>query len=244
MRIHHSTYPEKYDKYYFYAYNHYYELFLTETVINFNNLISKAEIKNYIEASPKEIYSVCPECNGGYSTRRNKPRHVCKRCKNEFDEPVDKPFPEYVDDLFKGEIIPEDKILRTCPKNRSQRRYIPYSEIKQKLIKLKIKEMVKSKYQDDIKRKAMLDCLDANILYLSFEGTQTFCKKCGFLSTQKDKELCPQCNKNYKYKIYPICYDCYSLNNGIAPEQIKKDKQERNEFYRSMREMYKSLGID
>ena len=244
LRVHHSTFPEKYDKYYLYAYNHYYDLFFNETSIDYDNLVTKEEIENYIKITPREIYSVCPECNGGYSTRRNPPRHVCNRCKNEFDEPVNKPFPEYVDDLYKGDIIPEDKALRTCPKNRSQRQYIPYSEIGLKLVKQKIKDMVKNKYQNEIKRKAMLDCLDANIQYLSFEGTQTFCKKCGYLSTQKDMDLCPQCKNNYKNKIYPVCYDCYSLNNGVTPEQIEKEKQENKEFYRSMREMHKSLGID
>ena len=189
--MHHSIYPEKYEKYYFDAYNYYYEMFINETTIDYGNLISKSEIEKYIEITPKKIYSVCPECNGGYSARRNAPCHVCNRCKKEFDEPTDKPFPEYVDDLYNGETIPEDKLLRTCPKNRSQMQYIPYSEIERKLVKKKTNEMVKAKYQNNINRKAMPDCLDANILYLSFEGTQTFCKKCSFLSTQRGKELCP-----------------------------------------------------
>ena len=236
LRVHHTVYPEKYNQYYYSAYNYYYDIFINNTVIDYDNLISKDEIENYIKKTPKETYSVCPECNGGYSTRRNAPRHVCNRCKNEFDEPVDKPFPEYFDDLFKGEIIPEDKLLRTCPKNRKQRQYIPYSEIKEKLIRQKIKEMVKAKYQNEINIKAMLDYLNANIQYLSFEGIQTFCKKCGFLSTQKDMDLCPQCNKNYKNKMYKICYDCNALNNGESMEQVKKRKQENREFYRSIRE--------
>ena len=244
LRILHTTFPEKYYRYYFNDYNHYYELFINNTAIDYDNFVSKTEIEIYINNTPRETYSVCLECDGGYSTRRNAPRHVCNRCKNEFDEPVDKPFPEYFDDLYNNEIIPDDKILRTCPKNRKQRQYIVFSEIKQILINQKIKSMVKQQYQNEINRKAMLDYLNANIQYLSFDGTKTFCKKCAFLSTQKDKDLCPQCNKNYKYRIYQVCSNCNALNHGETIEQIENQKQENREFYRSMREMEKSLGIN
>ena len=44
--------------------------------------------------------------------------------------------------------------------------------------------------------------------------------------------------------MYPVCYDCYALNNGAISEQIEKEKQEKKEFYQSMREMERSLGID
>jgi hypothetical protein len=51
---------------------------------------------------------VCPICSGNFYTRRNAPIHVCTRYKHEFDEPVSKEIPEYVDDLILTEKEKED----------------------------------------------------------------------------------------------------------------------------------------
>jgi hypothetical protein len=73
-----------------------------------------------------------------------------------------------------------------------------FSEIRDKIIHQKIKQMVKDKYQLKTDRKAMIDYLDARIRYLSFEDTITLCRKCAFSQDINGKNLCPVCRKNYK----------------------------------------------
>jgi ribosomal protein S27AE len=238
ITLQHSFHPEKFNKYYFEAYMHFHTIFVEENLSILDNLTSKEDIINYIDNTPRETFSMCPKCGGSYYSRRKEPHLVCGRCKNEFNEPVSKLLPEYIDDLYSTYDISVLDRPANAPGNRKIKHIMLFSEIKRKITNQKIKEMLKVKYQFSIDKKAMIDCLDAGIKYLSFEGTKTLCKKCAFNQDINGKDLCPVCKKNYKAIQYKTCVDC--LPDGELKNHIK----EQYEFSKKMYEMHKDLGID
>jgi len=235
--LQHSFHPDKYNKYYLDAYMHYQEIFINENPSITDGLVSKEDILNYIEITPRDTYSMCPKCFGSFYKRRKEPHLVCSRCRNEFEEPISKLLPEYIDDLYNEVDLSTLERPGNAPGNRKVHHIMLYSEIKEKISKQKVKELLKSKYQFEIDKKAMLDYLDAGIKYLSFEGTKTLCKKCAFNQDLNGKDLCPVCKKNYKKVQYPTCVDC--MPEGERKTQIK----EYIEFCKEMRDFHKSLGI-
>jgi len=238
LAVHHPSMPEKYDKYYLKAYMYFNELFLEENAnTNFNDFITKEDILNYIENTPRETYKMCPKCSGNYYERRKEPHLVCSKCKFEFDEPISKVLPEYVDDLYSDKPLPDMNKPGNAPGNRRVKHIMLYSYIRDKLTYYRIKQLLKDRYQKEIDKKAMIDYLDAQIEYLSLENTKTLCKKCGFNKNMNNKDLCPVCNKNYKSMKYATCIDC--MPEGEQKNQIK----EHIEFLKSMREMEQELGI-
>jgi hypothetical protein len=237
LTLYHPSIPEKYDKYYLNAYMYFNELFFEENENNFTGLITKEDILNYIENTPRETYTMCPKCNGNYYTRRKEPHLVCSRCKYEFDEPISKQLPEYIDDLYSNKPLPDMDKPGNAPGSRRVKHSMLYSYIKSKLAYIKRKQMLKDKYQKEIDKKAMIGYLDAQIEYLSLEGTKTLCKKCGFNKNMNGKDLCPVCKKNYKSIKYDSCVDC--MPEGEQKNRIK----EQFEFNKYMREMESDLGL-
>ncbi|MHA2501499.1 MAG: hypothetical protein ACXAE3_01320 [Candidatus Kariarchaeaceae archaeon] len=57
--------------------------------------------------------------------------------------------------------------------------------------------------------------------YRSGEGTETFCKKCAFLFTQKGMILCRNCKNHYHKRRYEQCYTC---NTSSLSVQVLCDK--------------------
>jgi hypothetical protein len=230
--------PEKFNKYYLNAYMHFHSIFDSENTMNFEDLISKNDILNYIDATPREIFSMCPKCCGNYYSVKRIPHFVCSRCKYEFDEPMRKLLPEYIDDLYNNFDLSTIDKPANAPGNRKVRHIMLYSYIRKKLANNKFKENFKEKYQCKIDKKTMIDYLNANIEYLSLENTKTLCKKCSFSKKIIGKDLCPICNKNYKKLQYKTCVDC------IPDEEQRNKIKESLAFYKEMREMHISLGIE
>ena len=161
LTLQHLSHPEKYDKYYLEAYMHFCNLFIEENSSNFDDLVTKEDILNYIDNTPREIFFMCPKCSGSYSSRRREPHLVCRRCKYEFNEPKSKPLPEYIDDLYSDYDISTIDKPANAPGNRKVKHIMLYSEIQDIIIKQKVKQMVKDKYQRAIDKKAIIDYLDA-----------------------------------------------------------------------------------
>jgi ribosomal protein S27AE len=238
LTLQHQSHPDKYSKYYLDAYIHFHDIFINENSNNFNNLVTKEDILYYIDNTPREEYSMCPKCGGGYYTRRKEPRLVCNRCKYEFDKPTIKLLPEYIDNLYSDFDIASIDKPANAPGDRKVKHFLLYSEIQDKIAKEKIKHMVKDKYQSAIDKKAMIDYLDATIQYLSFEDTITLCRKCAFNQDKTGRDLCPVCKIRYKPIQYETCVDC--LPDGERKNQIK----EYYEFVKEMNEMHKYLEND
>ena len=230
--------PEKYDKYYLYAYNYFKDIFSNKNDTNYENLITRNDIINYINITPRETFSMCPKCSGGYKLVKSRNKLVCNRCKYEFDEPINKILPEYIDDLysdFDPSIIDKPG---NAPGNRKVKHIMLYSYIRTKLARNKFYEIFKEKYQNKIDKKAMIDYLNANIDYLSLENTKTLCKKCSFSEKINGRDLCPVCKKNYKKLQYDTCVDC-------IPDEEKRNKIIENlNFYKEMHNMHKEMEID
>jgi uncharacterized Zn ribbon protein len=181
---------------------------------------------------------MCPKCNGNYYTRRREPHFVCNRCKHEFDEPISKQLPEYVDDLYSDSPVQLIGYPGNAPGNKKVKFIMFYSEIRHTINKQKFKQLLKEKYQGSIDKKATFDYLEGQIKYLSLENTKTLCKKCAFNRSINDMDLCPACNKNYKKIQYETCVDC-------IPDEERKNKIIENlNFYKEMHNMHVSLGIE
>jgi ribosomal protein S27AE len=238
LTLQNQTRPERYDKYYLNSFIYYHKLFTDEYEGNYDDLTTKEDILSYIEKTPRETFSMCPRCSGSYYKRRNKPQLVCGRCKYEFDEPVSKLLPEYIDDLYSEFDITTIDKPANAPGNRRIKHIMLYSDIHYNITIQKIKQIVKEKHQSAIDKKAMMDYLIATIKYLSFEDTKTLCRKCAFNQYKNERDLCPVCKKNYKPIRYKTCVDC--LPEGELKNQIK----EKIESYKEIREMEKNLGID
>lgn len=233
-----SSHPEKLNKYYLDAFIHFKDIFIEEYTNNLDDLTTKEDILFYIDNTLRETFSMCPKCGGNYYSRRKEPHLVCSRCRHEFDEPLKKPLPEYIDDLYSDFDINTLDKPANAPGNRKVKHFMLYSEIYKTITYQKIKEMVKDKYQREIDKKSMIDYLDATIKYLSFEDTKTLCKKCAYNQNINEKDLCPICKKNFKPIRYKTCVDC--LPDGVIKQKIK----EQYEFNRMMYKMSKDLGID
>jgi hypothetical protein len=231
--------PEKYDKYYLYSYNYFKDIFDTKNNINFEDLITKNDIINYINITPRETFSMCPKCSGGYKLVKSRKKLVCNRCKYEFDEPMNKLLPEYIDDLFCDfDLSTIEGKPGNAPGNRKIKHIMFYSYVRIKLAKYKYYEIFKEKYQSKIDKKAMIDYLNANIEYLSLENTKTLCKKCSFSEKINGRDLCPVCQKKYKKLEYDTCVEC-------IPDVDKRNRIIENlNFYKEMRNMHVELGID
>jgi len=230
--------PKKFSNYYFDSYMHFYNILREENEYNFDSLASKEDIENYINNNPREIFTMCPKCNGNYYSRRREPHLVCNRCKYEFNEPISKQLPEYVDDLYNNSPVQIIGNPANAPGNKKIKFIMLYSEIRHMINKQKFKQIVKDKYQEEIDKKATLDYLEGQIKYLSFENTKTLCKKCAFNRSINEMDLCPVCNKNYKLLQYKTCVDC--LPEGEHKNYLK----EKYEFIKNMNEMEKELGIN
>jgi PHP family Zn ribbon phosphoesterase len=100
-----------------------------------------------------------------------------------------------------------------------------------------LKEIVLTKHTDEIDRQVMLNYLDDNIKYLSFEYTMTCCKKCAFNYDLNDMELCPICKKNYKGIQYKSCLQC-------LPEDKRKAALKKIAFGKEWQAMHEELDID
>jgi hypothetical protein len=238
LTLQHQTHPEKLDKYYLNSFIHFNDLFIEEYSGNFNDLITKEDILTYIENTQRETFSMCPQCSGNYYIRRRKPQFVCGRCKYEFDEPITKLLPEYIDDLYSNADISIIDKPANAPGNRKVKHIVFYSDIQNLIKKQKVKQMVKDKYQSAIDKKAMIDYLDATIKYLSFEDTKTLCRRCAFNQDKNERDLCPVCKINYKPIRYKTCVDC------LPDDEQKNQIKEQIEFFKEMHEMEKSLGIN
>jgi uncharacterized paraquat-inducible protein A len=226
LTLQHFSHPRNYKEIQRSTFQHYYEKFLDENASNLKSLISKDDILNYIKNAPHEIKMVCPVCSGNFYTRRKAPIHVCNRCKHEFDEPISKEIPEYVDDL----ILTEEEKLEIADLKKSSVKF--YSDLYPSIIGI----MVGNKYLFEIEKMAMLNYLDENIEYLSFKDTKTFCKKCAFNYDKMGRDLCPKCRVNYKQIRYETCVDC-------LPEGEQKDRiRERQTECKEMKEYFKYLG--
>jgi len=235
LTLQHFSHPRKYDEIQRATFQQYYDKFSIENENNKETLISKDDILNYIENAPHEIKLVCPVCSGNFYTRRKAPIHVCNRCRHEFDEPVSKEMPEYVDDF----ILTGEEKYRIAKLKKSS--IIFYSDLLPSIIG----SMVRKKYLKEIEKMTMLNYLDENIKYLSFENTKTFCKKCAFNYDKREMDLCPKCKLNYKKIQYETCVDC--LPEGELKDRIREKQAEYNEmkeFRKSMNEMEHELGID
>ena len=238
LTLQHLSHPEKYGKYYQDAYWHFYYIFTENELGNIDIFVTKEDIESYIVDTPREVFNMCPKCGWNFRTRIKKPQLVCIKCKHEFNEPAQKPLPEYFDDIYSGSIAPVFDKPSNAPGNRKVPYIMLYSSIRQKIINNKIKQMMKDRFQYEIDKKSMLDYLEASIKYLSFEDTITLCKKCAFSQDIRGKNLCPVCKKNYKPMQYETCVDC--LPDGERKNQIK----EWIEFGKEWHDMEKALGID
>jgi ribosomal protein L37AE/L43A len=225
LTLQHFTHPPNYQTIQKTVFQQYYERFLIENEANLESVISKNDIIEYIQKIPREIKKVCPICSGNFYTRRRAPIHVCNRCKYEFDEPVSKEIPEFVDDF----VLSENEVKKIAILKKTSVKF--YTDFYPSIIA----SMIRKKYIKEIEKKTMLIYLDENIEYLSFENTKTFCKKCAFNYDKNGRDLCPKCKKNYKKIQYESCVDC--LPEGELKDQIKKQQAE----YKEMREYFKSV---
>lgn len=238
LTIQHLSHPEKYDKYYQNAYWHFDCIFNEKDLGEFNVLVTKEDIENYILNTTREVFAMCPKCGWNFRSRMKEPHFVCIKCKYGFNEPAQKPLPEYFDDIYNGSVLPVFDKPSNAPGNRKVPYIMLYSEIRQKIINLELKQAMKDKYQYEIDKKAMIDYLDASIKYLSFEGTITLCNRCAFNQDINGKDLCPICRKNFKSMQYETCIDC------IPDEERKNRIKEDLKVYKEMHEMHKNLMID
>ena len=225
LTLQHFLHPQKYLDIQRLVFQKYYEKYLDENSSELNSLVSKDDILTYIKNAPHKIKMVCPICSGNFYTRRKSPIHVCSRCKYEFDEPVSKDVPEYVDDLVLTE--KEKQEIRNLKKSSVKFYTDLYPSI--------IGTMVRNKYLNEIDKMTMLNYLDENIEYLSFKNTKTFCKKCAFNFDKMGRDLCPKCKENYKQIKYEYCVDC------LPEGDKKKEIQERQADYKKMKEYFKYL---
>jgi hypothetical protein len=238
LTLQHLSHPKKYDQYYLDAYNYFNNIFIEETTVNLDTLTTKNDIENYINNTPREIFNMCPKCGGSYHLVKSRQKLVCNRCKYEFDEATSKLLPDYIDDIYGDCDVSQINRPKNAPGNRKVKHVMFFSEIRDKIINQKIKQMMKEKYQLKIDGKAIADYLDAQIKYLSFEDAITLCKKCAFSQDINGKDLCPVCKKNYKKIQYETCIDC--MPDGERKNKIK----EQLAFYKKMHDMHKNLGID
>jgi hypothetical protein len=228
LSILHCIKPRKYDKIKWSAFLHYQELFLNDhnaTLETLGKVIKKDDIIKYIENNPSEVKLVCPICSGNFYTRRNAPIHVCNRCKYQFDEPVSKSIPEYIDDFD----LTSDEILKILKLKKASIKL--YSDLYQKINYI----MIKDKYQKAIDRMALLDLLDQVINYLSFKDTKTYCRSCSYSYNINKMDLCPICNKNYKLFPYETCIDC--LPDSELKEQLLENRKNNKEYREFEKEM-------
>jgi len=228
LTLQHFTHTRNYKEIELLAFRFYYDTFTTENATIIDNLICKDDILEYIRKHPREVKMVCPICSANYYKRRKAPIYVCKRCKYEFDEPISKEIPEYIDDFVLSET--EKKEIANLKKTSVKFFSDLYPSI--------IGSIVRKKYLFEIEKMTMLNYLEGNIEYLSFKNTKTFCRKCAFNYDIKELDLCPKCKVNYKYIGYETCVDC--LPEGELKNQIRESQA----FYKEMREFHKAAGID
>ena len=234
LTLQHLSHPKKFEQYYKNSYLYFNGIFNENELNDINIIIEKEDIENYISNTMRELFKMCPKCGWNFRTRIKKPQFVCTKCKHEFIEPAVKYLPEYFDDIYNNSIIPNFNKPSTAPGNRKVPYILLYSEIRNKITNQRLRQIFKDKYQLKIDKKAMVDYLEANIKYLSFEDTITLCKKCAYNQDINKKDLCPVCRKNLKSVQYETCIDC------IPDEERKNRIMAQIKFYKEMEEMEKS----
>ena len=230
LTIQHLSHPKKYNKYLREITRNY-----TNQNININSQFDKIEFQNHVLNDYKYVPKpFCPK-NKFHSPRirvRTKPKYRCQDCKYEFEKPSFISVPKLISIFFKDEDAYEVRDKCFISKDKFKNKH-NLSNIKY-WYKRKI---VKNKDSDSIEKKAFILYLNDNIKYLSFEDTITACKKCASNNDLYGKELCTNCNSNYKGIEYPTCIEC------LTEEQRIKAK-EKIEFSKQMQEIHKKLGID
>jgi hypothetical protein len=143
---------------------------------------------DFVEPEPKGLRETCPKCGSTAIHKYKDGRYICngkKRyrvCGHLFQEPA-----------FIKALTPEEKQARSREKwAASSERYKQFDE----------------SYGDRIAREATRLYIDESILYLSGEGTATFCKKCAFMWDERGCRLCKVCRTHYHDFAYPCCYTC------------------------------------
>lgn len=161
------------------------------------DLVSDDEVFGYFTNNIlKEEKLVCPECSS-YSLSIRKtisPKYRCIKCKHEFENPVKKVLPTFIDDRI--ETVGNELHV------------ITHSSLKLDIYKERCNEIRDKEYANLIENETIITSIDESIRYLLFIDTITLCKKCAFLYDVKGLNLCPICKSKYK-KIYnDRCMDC------------------------------------
>ena len=188
----------------------------TNQFINNNTEIDKTIFRNHVlndyEYVPKPF---CPKSK--FHTPkvrvRLKPKYRCSDCKYEFEEASFISASELISIFFKDEEAYElrDKCFISKDEWRN----------KHNLSNIKYwfqREIAKNKDAESIEKQALVQTLDEEIKYLSFEDTITACKKCASSYDLHGMELCPKCKEHYKRIGYPTCIEC-------LPEEKQKARK-------------------
>lgn len=128
--------------------------------------------------------STCPACGSTNIHQLKTQEWSCYKCHTKHDTPVIKP-------AFNKESF---KVL-------SKRR-------KDKELQNQRWRAFQQQYGDLVGKQAVLEFINQSRIYLSFENTATFCKKCAFAWDKKGLRLCQQCKKNWHFIYSQQCREC------------------------------------
>jgi hypothetical protein len=223
LTLQHQSHPKKYTDYEKEVTTTY-----TQNFINNNSNIDSVELYHYIQEKYDYFpIPVCPHCKSRNPNKRLRkvPQYLCTGCRCEFDHAVHLSVNDLIELFFRDNSALEvhDKCFVTKDnwKNNHNLSNITYWMIRDE-----------AKYINKlaIEREALLNCLEDNIKYLSFEDTITACKKCASNYDLFQKELCPKCKLHYKGIQYSTCIQC-------LPEVERIKAIEKIEFARKMRDI-------
>lgn len=162
-----------------------------------------------VPARPTVQRQGCPQCKRCSLTERKRkaPKWRCIACHHEFDESITVDLPinnrtekDQYDKYLHDVLFPAFNEFVDAHQEMVERRYAE----------------VLSDYEQE--RRA------SDAIYMSGEGTATFCKRCAYLSDVEGKRLCSQCKERYHAFKYQHCYDC-------LPQSRRDELREAREFF-------------
>jgi hypothetical protein len=230
LTLQHLSHPKKYAEYEIEVATLY-----ARDYIQTNSNIDIVELSNYIQEKYDYLpIPLCPHCKSRNPNKRIRkvPQYLCTDCKLEFDDVVYLSVDELIEVFYKDDTAIEvrDKCFVTRDKWMNKHNF-------SNIIYWMKREEVKFQNTLAIQKEALLNCLNDNIKYLSFEETITACKKCAAYYDLYDMELCPKCKVYYKGMKYLSCIPC-------LPVEKRKSAMEKVDLGIQLRDMEKKFGID
>ena len=159
-----------------------------------NEMIEAGNIQSFDPSASEEERMSCPECQS-ISLRSRKTKRPRYKCGRCMAE-----FDNAIAIVVRDDFL-YNQLYRTWKTQQ-------LGEEQEELIETKIKTLQQQ--------------YDAE--YRSGKGTTTMCRKCAFLWTQKQMQLCTTCKTRYHKRRYDQCYECYQQSDLVLCEKCQKNR--------------------